>query len=248
MSEFIDSLYNLRMFLTTDYACNYLSDRQARNLVADPDVANNVLYTQLAHLGFRRSGNHIYRPHCRGCKACRSLRIPVEHFRPNRSQRRVLMRNQDLQVAVMDATFQDEHFDLFAHYVAKRHAKAGMDPAEPEDYWSFVNSLWCSTKLYEVRCGQRLLAIAVTDYLDDGLSAVYTFFDPQEHVRGLGTFAILQQIAEAKRKGLQWVYLGYWIENCDKMVYKKRFNPHEIYIAEGWRWIAMDAVARNKTG
>ena len=237
MSNPRDSLYDLRMFLTTDYACSYLPGRLARNLVADPAVTNNPLYTQLAALGFRRSGEHVYRPHCRGCTACRSLRVPVARFQPNRAQRRAWMRNQDLQSAVLESEFHDEHFALFARYIQTRHAGGGMDPASPGNYWSFVASHWCPTWLCEFRADGRLLAVAVVDRLDDGLSAVYTFFDPQEEARGLGTFAILWQIAEARQLGLDWVYLGYWIESCAKMAYKARFNPHEIFVAERWSWM-----------
>ncbi|MCC8999489.1 MAG: arginyltransferase [Candidatus Contendobacter sp.] len=237
------SLYDLRMFLTTEYPCSYLPGRQARNLVADPAVTDGRIYTQLADLGFRRSGDHIYRPHCRGCMACRSLRIPVERFRPNRSQRRIWTRNQDVQTRMTEAEFQDEHFDLFARYIKGRHAGGGMDPASPDSYWSFITSRWCPTGLCEFRRDQQLLAVAVVDRLDDGLSAVYTFFDPLQDKRGLGAFAILWQIAEAQRLGLKWVYLGYWVEHCDKMTYKARFTPHEMFVAERWGWVAMDATA-----
>ncbi|MFO1372018.1 MAG: arginyltransferase [Candidatus Competibacteraceae bacterium] len=235
-----DSLYDLRMFLTTEYPCGYLPGHGARNLVADPAMTNNHLYTRLAELGFRRSGDHVYRPHCRGCTACRSLRIPVEKFRPNRSQRRIWSRNQDLQAQLQEAIFLDEHFDLFARYIMVRHPGGGMDPASPENYWSFITSRWCSTSLCEFRHDQKLLAVAVVDWLDDGLSAVYTFFDPLEEARSLGTLAILWQIAEARRLGLRWVYLGYWIEQCEKMAYKARLTPHEVFVTERWGWVAVE--------
>ena len=240
MSNPRDSLYDLRMFLTTEYSCSYLPNRWARNLVADPTVTDEQLYSRLAALGFRRSGDHVYRPHCRGCVACRSLRIPVERFRPNRGQRRIWARNQDLQVRVLEAEFLDEHFELFARYIQARHAGGGMDPASPENYWAFVTSRWCPTWLCEFRRGRELLAVAVVDCLDDGLSAVYTFFDPLQEKRGLGTHAILWQIDEARRLGLHWLYLGYWVERCDKMAYKSRFTPHEVFVAERWGWMAVE--------
>lgn len=240
MSDPRDSLYDLRMFLTTDYPCSYLPGRQARNLVADPTVTDNRLYTRLAELGFRRSGDHVYRPHCRGCTACRSLRIPVDRFQPNRSQRRIWNRNQDLQVQVIDAEFKEEHFQLFARYLGARHIGGGMDPANSESYWSFITSRWSPTGLGEFRDHRKLMAVAVMDRLDNGLSAVYTFFDPLETTRGLGTFAILWQIAEARRLELKWVYLGYWIEQCAKMAYKTRFKPHEIFVAERWGWTKLE--------
>lgn len=231
-----DALYDLRMFLTTDYPCSYLPDHQARNLVADPTATDLRLYSRLAELGFRRSGEHVYRPHCRNCTACRSLRIPVERFTPNRSQRRIWTRNQDLRVQFIEAQFKEEHFGLFARYLGVRHTGGGMDPANPDNYWSFVTSRWNPTSLAEFRCEETLLAVAVTDHLENGLSAVYTFFDPTQEQRSLGTFAILWQINEAKRLGLQWLYLGYWVEQCHKMTYKSRFKPHEIFITERWNW------------
>ena len=240
MSNPRDSLYDLRMFLTTEYSCSYLPNHWARNLVADPTVTDDQLYSRLAALGFRRSGDHVYRPHCRGCAACRSLRIPVERFRPNRGQRRVWARNQDLQIRVLEAEFLDEHFELFARYIRARHPGGGMDPASPENYWSFVTSRWCPTWLCEFRRDRELLAVAVADRLEDGLSAVYTFFDPLQDGRGLGTHAILWQIDEARRLGLHWVYLGYWVERCDKMAYKSRFTPHEVFIAERWGWVTVE--------
>jgi len=240
MSNPRDSLYDLRMFLTTDYACSYLPGRLARNLVADPAVTDASLYTQLATLGFRRSGEHVYRPHCQGCIACQSLRVPAARFQPNRAQRRVWTRNQDLEAQVLEAEFQEEHFALFARYIEIRHPGGGMDPASLDSYWSFVASRWCPTWLCEFRRDGILLAVAVIDRLDNGLSAVYTFFDPLEEARGLGTLAILWQIVEARRLGLDWVYLGYWVEPCAKMAYKARFNPHEIFAAERWGWIAVN--------
>ncbi|HCK80157.1 MAG TPA: arginyltransferase [Candidatus Competibacter sp.] len=244
MSNPRDSLYDLRMFLTTDYPCSYLPDRQARNLVADPAETDGRLYTRLAELGFRRSGDHVYRPHCRGCMACRSLRIPVERFQPDRSQRRILMRNRDLDAQVINAEFKQEHFELFGRYLRVRHTGGGMDPANPENYWSFIASRWSPTGLAEFRRDQKLLAVAVMDRLENGLSAVYTFFDPEEKTRGLGTFAILWQIAESRRLGLRWLYLGYWIEQCAKMAYKTHFKPHEIFVAERWGWIKSEPQTR----
>lgn len=205
MSNPRDSLYDLRMFLTTDYACSYLPDRRARNLVADPAVTDNPLYTQLAELGFRRSGEHVYRPHCRGCTACRSLRVPVERFQPNRSQQRLWKRNRDLRVRVLPAEFDGEHFELFARYIGTRHAGGGMDPASPENYWSFVTSRWCSTWLYEFRLDRALLAVAVVDRMDEGLSAVYTFFDPLHKARAS---APTQSCGKSPRRG-DWVYRGF---------------------------------------
>jgi len=229
------SLDTLRLFLTVDHPCGYLPERQARNLVADPEAVNQTIYNKLAHLGFRRSGDHVYRPHCPHCDACQSLRVPVQQFRPNRNQRRIWQRNEDLRVEIRNSEFSWEHFHLFEHYLKSRHPQGGMDNATPESYLDFVTSQWSDTLLVEFRSDDdRLLALAVVDRLADGLSAVYTFFDPHETRRSLGTHAILWQIAEAERLGLDWVYLGYWIGECEKMRYKASFRPYELFRNGHW--------------
>lgn len=227
-------IMDLRLFLTVEHGCSYLPDRAARNLVADPLIVDNRLYTYLATLGFRRSGGYIYRPHCPGCDACQSLRIPVTQFEPNRSQRRIRSRNDDLRVHARPPRFNPEHYRLFERYVKTRHPKGGMDDVTPDSYLSFIVSNWSETVLYEFRLDGRLMAVAVTDKLDNALSAVYTFFDPEEFRRSLGTYAILWQILEAERQGLEWVYLGYWIEACIKMAYKANFRPHQVFRAGRW--------------
>ena len=224
----------LRLFITVEHKCNYLPAKSARNLVADPEATDQQIYSQLAKSGFRRSGDHVYRPHCPNCNACQSLRIPVTRFRPNRSQLRTYKRNRDLLVREVNCQFSWEHFRLFQHYLHSRHHNGGMDDTDPEHYFSFIASSWSITRLYEFRYQQQLMAVAVVDYLDDGLSAVYTFFDPQEATRGLGTYTILWQIGEADRLGLEWVYLGYWIRDCPKMTYKSNFRPHEIFLQGRW--------------
>ena len=228
------TLDNLRLFLTVDHPCGYLPERMARNLVADPEVVDQATYNKLAHLGFRRSGEHIYRPHCPGCDACQSLRVPVREFQPNRNQRRNWQRNSDLRVEIRDPGFRREHFELFQHYLKSRHPDGGMDNATPDSYLDFITAQWSDTLLMEFRDGARLLAVAVVDRLADGLSAVYTFFDPGAYRRSLGTYAIIQQITEARRLGLTWVYLGYWIAECDKMRYKATFRPYEVFRNGRW--------------
>jgi arginine-tRNA-protein transferase len=234
MKAYQNGLNALQLFLTSEYSCSYLPARLARNLVADPLAIDNRIYTQLAELGFRRSGGHVYRPRCHGCQACLSLRIPVNCFRPNRSQRRTWKKNQTLQSHWLPVRFEADHYHLFERYVKWRHRDGGMDDTSAESYLSFVQAPWSQTFLCELRLESRLLAVAVTDRLDNGLSAVYTFFDPDELPRGLGTYAILWQITEAKRLGLSWLYLGYWLENCAKMSYKNNFFPHELFIDGRW--------------
>lgn len=202
---------------------------------AEMDVA---LYGRLAQTGFRRSGRHVYRHRCPSCRACVPLRIPVEAFRPDRGQRRVWRRNTDLDVASMKSVPREEHFELYRRYVDTRHPGGGMDDPSPEDYWSFIDSGWADTDLVEFRLHGRLVCVAVCDRLSDGLSAVYTFFDPADSRRSPGTFAVLWQISEARRLGLPYVYLGYWIAESPKMAYKAAFRP-----AEGLRnglWEALE--------
>lgn len=231
-----DKLCSLRLFLTADHPCNYLSGQWARNLVVEPGTMENGVYGQLIELGFRRSGSHVYRPHCAQCGECLSLRISVAKFRPNRSQQRTWNKNRDLTVSCLKACFRLEHYALFERYVKSRHTNGGMDDTTAQDYQAFLASYWSHTLLYEFRLDSRLLAVAAVDRLDSGLSAVYTFFDPAESARSLGTYAILRQLAEAKQLGVDWVYLGYWVRDCGKMAYKANFNPFETFVAG--RWIA----------
>jgi len=228
------TLETLPLFLTVEHPCSYLPKRSARNLVADPKAMNKDIYSQLAGLGFRRSGDNVYRPHCLNCTQCLSLRIPVSSFQPNRSQQRTWNKNQDLHVQRVKPQFRTAHYALFKRYLKARHQGSGMDDSSPSEYLAFLTAHWSETLLYEFRLAQRLLAVAAVDRLDDGLSAVYTFFDPDESARSLGTFAILWQINEGRRQGLDWVYLGYWIRECEKMAYKTNFQPHEVFVAGRW--------------
>ena len=225
----------MRLFITTDYPCSYLQGRQARNLVADPEAVDQLTFEQLMLMGFRRSGEHVYRPHCQGCRECLSLRIPVEQFQPNRSQRRLWQRNQDLQVKLMSPGFRLEHYRLFERYVHSRHPHGGMDNTNPDSYLSFISSHWSDTWLWEFSDAEGLRAVAVVDHLKEGLSAVYTFFDPDLPAWSLGNYAILRQIEHAKQHAMRWVYLGYWIQNCQKMNYKAYFKPHEVFYDGEWQ-------------
>ncbi|WP_217698025.1 arginyltransferase [Thioalkalivibrio denitrificans] len=218
----------LHFYITPPEPCPYLPDRQMMSVFADPRAEMDTgVYGQLAQAGFRRSGRHVYRHQCPGCNACVAVRVPVERFRPNRAQRRVWRRNKDLTVHCAPAAPREEHFDLYRRYVDTRHAGGGMDNPSPREYWRFISSEWSDTDLVEFRAGDRLVCVAVCDRLPDGLSAVYTYFDPEESGRSPGTHAILWQIAEARRLGLPHVYLGYWIAESPKMAYKADFRPAE---------------------
>lgn len=228
----------LALYSGTPHPCSYLPGRTATTLFPDPRVAVDThLYSQLIDHGFRRSGKHIYRPHCQSCNACIPVRVPVAAFQPNRAQKRTWRRNEDLQASRVAATRNEEHFTLYRRYLATRHPGGGMDDPDPENYLSFFTHPRIDTAFYEFRLHGQLLAVAVVDHLEQGLSAVYTFFDPDHTARSLGVYAVLWQIDEARRLGLQWVYLGYWIKESPKMRYKSQYHPLEVYRDGYWSTI-----------
>jgi arginine-tRNA-protein transferase len=194
----------------------------------------------LTHSGFRRSQMIAYRPACDGCAACVSVRIVVNEFAPSRGHRRILKRNTDLARREVRAEATREQFALLRTYLDSRHAGGGMSDMGLFDYVAMVEETPVNTQLVEYRSTPRngsyemLLGCALTDVLRDGLSMVYSFYHPGEDWRSLGTHMILDHIAEAKRRGLPYVYLGYWIEGSDKMDYKSRFRPMEALRPEGW--------------
>ncbi|MBW8849513.1 MAG: arginyltransferase [Xanthomonadales bacterium] len=236
----------LRLFHTPEHPCGYWPERQARDLVLDPgDPRLGRFYPMALGWGFRRSGNLVYRPHCRACRACVAVRIPVEAFRPDRSQRRCLARNADLRTRVCPAERGEEHFALYRRYLAARHPGGGMDEHGAAEFDQFLIGAWNAGRFLEIRAPQaqgpgRLLAVAVTDVVPEALSAVYTFYDPDEAARGLGTFAILQQLAWAQRDGRRHLYLGYWIDGHRKMDYKRRWRPLEAWDGHGWSTLTGD--------
>ena len=227
---------SLDLYVSPEHPCHYLPERQARTVFVDPTLPmDQALYGVLATHGFRRSGPHVYRPHCGECQACVPLRVAVQAFSPDRAQRRVLRRNLDVSCTVRPAEFDTEHFALYGRYLAARHAEGGMDGSSEADYRQFLLSPWGKTSLLELRRQGQLVGVAVTDELKDGFSAVYTFYDPALTQRSLGTHAILMQIEEARGRGLTWLYLGYWIAASRKMSYKDRFRPFETLGAGGWQ-------------
>ena len=226
----------LRFFQTPEHECNYLPDREASTVFVDPSAElNSHIYSQLAQIGFRRSGRYLYRPRCQSCNACIPIRISALDFKPNRTQRRVLNKNSDLEIILCDNEFQDEHYELYERYLRSRHEDGGMDDTSPEKYAGFLTCDWMQTRFVEFRLNNQLLGVAVTDFIQDGLSALYTFFDPDMDKRSLGTFAVLWQINAAKEFNKKWVFLGYWIEETRKMSYKTRFKPYEIFVNGSWR-------------
>lgn len=230
---------HLALYLTGEHACSYLAGKRARTLFVDPSARiDSTAYQVLIDQGFRRSGHHVYRPACRQCAACVPVRIPVADFSPNRSQQRNWRRNAlELSLSDTPAAFRPEHFALYRRYLAARHAEGTMaeDASEPS-YRRFLVERWGGvTRFIEMRLDDRLVGIAVTDVLERGLSAVYTFFDPDLAPRAPGTFAILAQIAATRRLDLPYLYLGYWLRDSPKMRYKDGFRPIEAWDGLDWR-------------
>lgn len=235
---------DLRLFHTAEHACGYWPERSARDLVLDPrDPRLPQLYPLALGRGFRRSGDIVYRPHCQGCRACIAVRVPVADFIPDRSQRRCVARNAGIETRVLPAERNDEHFALYQRYLAARHPLGGMDGHGVAEFEQFLIGAWSESRFLELRerDSHRLLAVAVTDLVGDALSAVYTFYDPEEVARGLGTLAILRQIEWARYEARSHLYLGYWIAGHDKMDYKRRFAPLEGFDGGAWRRLEFDA-------
>lgn len=233
-----DELSSKQFYLTPAHPCSYLDDRQARTLFLDPrDTIDQATYGALTRNGFRRSGSHLYRPHCQGCDACVPARVPVEQFTWKRRFRRSLSLNQDVEMRIVDACYSPEYFDLYVRYIRDRHGDGDMDPPSVEQFRSFLLSSWGHTAFLTLYLKRRPIAVAVTDMLPDGLSAIYTFFDPEFADRGLGTYSVLRQIQLCQQRNLKHLYLGYWIKDCAKMNYKIDFRPIELFVKN--RWVLM---------
>ena len=225
----------IAFFATPPHACSYLEGREAVTVFAHPGASpDRVTFTALSRQGFRRSGPHVYRPHCPGCDACIPVRIPVREFRPRRSQRRAWRANGDVQVSALAPTLTSEQYALYARYVKTRHAGGGMDAPTPGQCRELLTSPWSETTFYEFRTAAGLLAVGVVDRLEDGLSAVYTFFDPDAAGRSPGVFVVLWEIEQARRLGLEWLYLGYWVRESPKMRYKAEYRPLELLREGVW--------------
>ncbi|MFA7386162.1 MAG: arginyltransferase [Thiohalobacteraceae bacterium] len=224
----------LQFFTTPPHPCPYLPGEESVSLFAEPSMLNLDLYSRLARLGFRRSGSHVYRPACSSCNACVPVRVPVSDFQLRRRDRRCLARNADLTLRRAPARFDEEHFRLYDDYLGARHPGAGMDQPTPAGFRQFLIGAWSDTWFMELRLAGRLVAAGVVDQLDDGLSAVYSYFDPALPDRGLGNYVILQQIELTRAMNLPYLYLGYWIEASDKMAYKGRFRPLEALHDGSW--------------
>ena len=196
---------------------------------------------QLTDMGFRRSGEHIYRPWCEGCGECKSVRVPVAGFNVSKSQKRVLTRNKDLQVSFELPSCADEIYNLYANYIIQRHSDGDMYPPSLEQFENFLCQAPPTSKTRFVcfRLEQKLLAVAVVDLLPKGVSAIYTFFDPAYKIRSLGRLAVLWQIRWAQSQAMDFVYLGYWIKDCQKMAYKAEYQPLQVFEDLIWQTLTV---------
>ena len=229
----------INFFASTPEPCSYLDNRKSVSAFANPHMDMDMkTYNELIQHGFRRSGGYIYRPHCPSCQECISVRVPVRKHTYSRNEMRVIKRNADLKVTIVPGRFREEHFDLYRRYINSRHNDGSMANPSKSDYHRFLICDWTDTLFFEYRLNRILIAVAVCDVTDSGLSAVYTFFDQDHADRSPGHFAILTQIQETRLRDLDYLYLGYWIRDCSKMSYKRRYKPLEAYLGD--QWVALD--------
>jgi len=231
----------LKLYKSSAYPCPYLSGKTAENVFVNPaaDPPNASLYDKLIRYGFRRNGQVYYRPACPDCMECQSIRIIVNDFIISRSQRRVKRKNNDVEFELFSPIYRQDHFNLYHKYQKSKHKEGGMDDTDPSKYQDFLIRSNINTFLLEMRINNRLVGVSIIDQVPNGLSAVYTFYEPNEFARSLGTLAILYQIELCREMGCLWLYLGYWVKDSPKMNYKKNFIPYQLFDTQIGQWKSM---------
>ena len=233
-------LQKLQFYVTTPYQCSYIAKNLAQSLIASPyNLVDAAVYSELISQGFRRSGKFSYRPHCENCSKCIPIRVVLSQFIPTRSQKRAYKQHADLTANIMPLGYHQEHFELYAEYQALRHAEESLtqnnDGDEEDQYRQFLCQSNVESLMIEFRdAHHRLKIVSVIDIINNGVSAVYTFYNATELKTSYGTFAIMWLISWATNRHLPCLYLGYWIQGSQKMAYKENFKPQEKLIDGEW--------------
>ncbi len=220
--------------LTHPFDCSYLAGKQEQLLTLTDYEIDIPLYERLLSLGFRRNGSAIYKPHCPACAECKPIRIAVEQFKVSKRQKRTLKQNANFRWQQSDKD-KPEYFELYKKYIQDRHSDGPMYPADRQQYEQFILCSWLPDSFIEIYDNQKLIGVAVSDVITDSLSAIYSFFDNEYAKFSLGSYMILAQIELAKRLNKQYLYLGYQIDECRKMNYKKLYRPYEVLTDQGWK-------------
>ncbi|NMP32392.1 arginyltransferase [Thalassotalea sp. M1531] len=230
-------MYDFRLGISSEFPCNYIEGEQERLLIViDELIKQPSKYEFLMHQGFRRSGEQVYRPHCSQCTACQSLKVMVGKFEPSKSQKRNLKKNSTL-IIKYSTEAKHEYYQLFEQYINTLHADGAMFPASKEQFNNFLFTRICDQVFIEIYNEDKLISVAVTDDIPNALSAVYTFYHPDYRANGIGVFSILKQIEYAQTLNKEFLYLGYQIDDCQKMNYKSKFLPHQRLDGNQWQII-----------